>query len=81
MAKVFAQYALAGIYRLETHYVGGRWAWFARDTQSPSKAVKAGDAETLEEAMKTAATSVGLMAELVKWMPEGPEIEIADGIS
>jgi hypothetical protein len=79
MAQVFAQHASAGIYHLETRYVGpNRWEWFVLDAQQTRRTLFSGDATTLEGAKKDAAMHVGLYAELVNWMPIGPAIEVPD---
>jgi hypothetical protein len=78
MAKVHAQYALAGNYRLETRYAPPKWEWFVLDATRPSKTLFSGESATLRAAMNDAAMRAALYSDLVKWMPIGPEIEVPE---
>ena len=76
MAKVFNQHAHAGQYHLQVLYANGHWEWQAAAISGRNLPEYTGTSKTLKDAMKTAASRMGLVK--ADWMPIGPPFEVPD---
>jgi len=78
MAKVFAQHATAGEYHLDTWFIKGKWAWKAVAIKHTLPEFS-GTADSLEGAIKSAKSSIGLSTPLA-WANVGLAIEVPDSM-
>ena len=62
---------------METRFIDGKWEWWAKAVRNRNLPEFSDRANTLEEAKKAAARSIGLAVE-AKWQNIGPAVELTD---